>query len=211
MPPHAPYEVVEGEPVEVRVFRHPDEPDTLVAECEFQGDTFGGTTSIAGSDLEQKLAADELVTSVAMLVWNQLFGTPVFREEDQEWVERVDARAPWTRNARRPTEGWVRGHEAEPPTGPAPVHTNGGDPLRESLGDADVSALTLSQDEMAALVRGEIPDVLVGKLLQARSTENLLDSVAEVLDVAAKGDVDYVALQRARRELIEVRRRFGLV
>lgn len=211
MPAHAPYDdVEEGEPVEVRVFVDPEDAGSLIAECEFRGDTFGGKAPLDGADLSQKIAVDELVLGIAMLVWNELLGTPVFREEDHEWVERIEARAPWEGMERRPTNGWVTlGRTFEPEPEHVPRVDLDEEPeiehLHRTMGDAHVEDLRLTQEEMAALARGEIPDDLVARMMRARSVENLLESVERVL---YEIEPENGSVARAKQELAEVMRRF---
>lgn len=209
MPKHAPYEIQPdevGAEVEIRVFG--DGEDTLTAECEYRGDKFGAQTTLAGSDLERILAVDELVQGVANLVWNELLGTPVFREEDEEWVERVSSRAAWLGNERKPTQGWI--HSASLPE-PVSEPERPRDDLHSALGDADIGELSLTQAEIESVARGEIPDSLRMRVMAARSTENLLDSVANVLErVDETSDHHAIGeIVRARIEIAEVQRRFG--
>lgn len=214
LPPHAPYEDVDvGEPIEIRVFLDPEEENMLVAECSFRGDKFGGKTEVTGSDLERVIAVDELVQGVALLVWHELLGTPVFREEDERWTQRVEARAAWERLRRNPENGWVTA---------VPEHVAADEPvyarreeyveeepeieqLHRTMGDAHVEDLRLSQEEMAALARGEIPEQLVARMMRARSVENLLESVERELHLV---DPQTGSIERAQQELEEVLRRF---
>ena len=61
---------------------------------------------------------------------------------------------------------------------------------------------------MTSLMHGEIPESVMDRLLEARSTGNLLDSVALALDSVAHDSFNEQTIRRAAQELAEVRRRF---
>lgn len=213
-PQHAPYEdVVVGEPVEVRAYER-EHDGMIIAEFVYRDDTFGGQLDPKGLDpLALKTEVDRLVTSLCELAWNEVYATPEFREEDEDFVARADLQRPWEKLPRRASQGWI-GSVSNPEALDGSEATTSAmrpepDPVAAALGDADVAELRLSQEEMAALTRGEIPDSLIERLLHARSTENLLDSVAETLRIVAE-DAGREDLARAQRELDVVRHRFGL-
>lgn len=207
-PKNAPYEITEiGEPVEVRVF---ERDGSLIAECDFRGDLFGGQIdlpSMPTDALQRAVRVDELVDGIALLVWHELLGSPVFREEDDEYVARVSARARWEEQDRKPTQGWVVGPGVPKPT-VLPETVEPVEEISDRIGDADVSSLKLSQEEMTSLMHGEIPESVMESLLRARSTLNLLESVALALDAVEQDSFNEMTVRRAKQELDEVRRRF---
>lgn len=202
-PPGAPYsDVVLDEPVEISVY--PREDGLLIAEFDFRGDKFGSSADLEGLEgLDLTLAVDALVGQVASLAYHELGAHPIFREEDEEFVGRVDNSRPWEATRRLMGMGWVANYAGNPGVELAEPER---DPIAASIGDADVSSLRLTQEDMAALSRGEVPDSMIERLLKARSTENLLDSVAETL---ASVELRTGSIERAERELAEVRSRFG--
>lgn len=206
MPPGAPYSnVVVGEPVEIAVY---EKDGALFAEFEFRGDTFGLSLDLEGLDgLDLTLQTDTLVTSVAMLAYHELGATPRFRDEDEPFVARVDAQRPWEKERRVASVGWIANYADEVIEQDSPAPESRSNPIAATLGDADVSGLRLSQEEMAALTRGEIPSVLIERLLRARSTENLIESAIDALRVVLQ-DMTDPDLERAALEMAEVRRRF---
>lgn len=212
-PQHAPYEdVVVGEPVEVRAYER-EHDGMIIAEFVYRDDTFGGQLDPKGLDpLALKTEVDRLVTSLCELAWNEVYATPEFREEDEDFVARADLQRPWEKLPRRSSQGWI-GSVSNPEALDGSEATTSAmrpepDPVAATLGDADVSELRLTQEEMAALTRGEIPESLIERLLHARSTENLIDSVESAL-AALEQDFSLPVLARAQQELAEVRRRFS--
>lgn len=228
MPPHAPYaDAVVGEEVVVRAFASEEQSDVLTCEVVYREDTFGGQADLSGMEsLARMTAVDQLITGVCSLVWNELLGTPTFHEDDEEWWTRVENSKPWEQMRRVPTQGWVdvdavadklaagdaaeaqSRREAERAGLPAEERDlPERDHVAAALGDADVSDLQLSQEEMAALMRGQIPPTLTEKLLRARSTENLISSALEACEQRAPDDPEML---RVAAELTEVHRRFKL-
>jgi hypothetical protein len=211
LPPNAPYDVEVGHEVEISVFLHPEEENTLVAEVEMDGDKIGVKAALPEGDLDRTLEIDTLVQSVAQFVWVELLGTPVFRDEDEEWVGRVSARETWAEMPRTPTEGYVTPESvpSQPEPEPKPQVESqwpARDEVLAHLGDVDVADIKMTGEELMALTRGEVPESLMERVLEARTTENLLDSAIESLQGA---NADGFPISRVLIELHEVRRRFG--
>jgi hypothetical protein len=188
MPAHAPYTDVEvGEPVEIIVREHPEQPGVLIAEFEFRGDKFGLSDDLnAHSEgVARTLAIDSLITEVAKIAWHECYATPLFREEDDEWIGRVDVARPWEKEPRQSTQFWIAEEERVIPDAPLETHDDpDAEPTverarRESRGTG--VDLTLTPEEATALARGEFLPGVREKILASRSTLDLLNEAHSVL------------------------------
>lgn len=224
-PPHAPYTIELGEPVEIRIERRAEDTGDhesavlIVGEVEFNGDTIG--TSIDPLDLGDvtlEYAVDEMVAGLARYVWHELGGTPTFREEDSGLTGRVEVQAPWERETRTPTLGLIANPEVLPqpetlPEPEQPVEARGQDdgaspsgaPAEsEHSGSASVS---MTPEEMALVARGEMPESFLGRVVAAMPSGELLDQIESYVE-DAYADVEAVASRaQAMRALRELRGR----
>ena len=211
LPPGAPYTVSLGEPVEIRVYPSPsDAEDVLYGALDFRGDRFGGSVDLGdlGPNETEETAIDRMVADLARLVWHELGGTPVFREEDANWTGRVEVQAPWLAERRTPSmgllanEGEVRPARDEPEPEPEMVgapETNGPPVWRGEL--------TLNDDELALIARGEIPQAVAARALKLLSAKALLTELRELLFVA---DAPPQHEKRVRLLLNEIEDRLGV-
>lgn len=212
-PAHAPYADVQiGEQVELIVREHPEQPGVLIAEFEFRGDKFGLTDDLNayGEGVARTLAIDTLITEVAKIAWHECYATPIFREEDEQWVGRIDATRPWESEARQSVQFWIVEEERLlDPGDPGPIsHSPAPEPAVEGAREPRGAGVevTLTQEEATALARGEFLAGVREKILGSRSTIDLLTESHSVLDSYAEMTQ---ALELVRDMLAEVLSRQG--
>lgn len=207
-PANAPYTITLDDPVEVRVWI---DDGLIIGEVEFNGDKIGA--SIDPEDLggvPLPVVVDEMVTGLARYVWHELGGFPVFADESAEWTGRVDNQSPWLQEKRTPTLGLIANTDALGPPEPEPepepevalpdltgvVHAE-----VEVAGTANVA---MTEDEMAQVSRGVMPESFLLRVVAAMPTPSLLDTIERYV-TGADNDVESLPerdqAERAIREL----------